>query len=44
MRGANSLYIVKQRKSENFFDEKNVKITKGSHAYEVMQVLTMLKF
>ena len=28
-----ALYIVKQKK-ENFLNEKNVKITKGSHAYK----------
>ena len=28
-----TLYIRKQKKSENFFNEKNVKITKRSRAY-----------
>ena len=44
--GSNSpivLYIVIQE-SENFLNEKDIKITKQAHAFKGMQVFIILKF
>lgn len=33
-----ALYMAKQRKSENFSNEKNVKVRKRSHAYRSIAI------